>query len=133
MVVASGAGVPVVRVRRRALFAVQVGVDCHPLAGLELIDQGVRAGPVALRVPPEGGEWSGQGWAGLFVCQGRFELFEIDEDLATRRARYARLERRTECGQQMRATKNARQGGDSILNNSAICAKGDKAATGLVI
>ena len=56
----AGEAVPVVGVGVRALLAVKVGVDGHGVGGLELVDEGVGAGPVAARVPPQGFEGSGQ-------------------------------------------------------------------------
>ena len=56
----AGEAVPVVGVGVRAFFAVEVGVDGHGVGGLELVDEGVGAGPVAARVPPKGFERRGQ-------------------------------------------------------------------------
>jgi len=56
----AGEAVPVVGVGERALLAVEVGVDGHGVGGLELVDEGVGAGPVAVRVPPQGFEGRGQ-------------------------------------------------------------------------
>ena len=56
----AGEAVPVVGVPVGALLAVKVGVDGHGVGGLELVDEGVGAGPVAARVPPQGFEGRGQ-------------------------------------------------------------------------
>ena len=52
--------VPVVGVPVGALLAVEVGVDGHGVGGLEFVDEGVGAGPVTARVPPQGFEGRGQ-------------------------------------------------------------------------
>jgi hypothetical protein len=62
----AGFGVPVVGVPLLALLAVEVGVDGHGLGGFEVVDEGVRVGPVSACVPPEGGERCREvrGWGG---------------------------------------------------------------------
>ena len=56
----AGEAVPVVGVGVRAFLAVEVGVDGHGVGGLEFVDEGVGAGPVTARVPPQGFEGRGQ-------------------------------------------------------------------------
>ena len=50
-------GVPVGGVRGVAVLAMKVGVEPAAVGGLEFVDEGVRGGPVAVGVEPEGVEW----------------------------------------------------------------------------
>ena len=54
--VAAGAGVPVIGICRGAFLAVEIGVNGHAVLGVELVDQAVSTGPIALGVPPERGQ-----------------------------------------------------------------------------
>ena len=52
----SGFAIPVVGVRLLALSAMKIGVDGHGVRRLHIVDEVMRAGPVAFAVPPESDE-----------------------------------------------------------------------------
>lgn len=56
---ASGALVPVIGVRNRALFTVQVRMDGHAVYGFEFVDQVVGVSPISFCIPPERRKWDG--------------------------------------------------------------------------
>lgn len=67
--VGADARIPVFGVGAGSLFAMEVGMDGHPLPGFELVDKAVSLGPIAFGVPPEGCEEIAQ-------FQGRKLLFQ---------------------------------------------------------
>jgi len=71
---AAGARVPVVGVGEGTFAAVKVGVDGHAFGRVELIDEGVGAGPVAFGVPPEGDEGFREVVGRKVVREGRLEV-----------------------------------------------------------
>jgi len=73
----TGSLIPIVGVADLALFAVEVGVNGHAFVSFQRVDKVVGAGPVAFRVPPEGGEGDGEASGRVFRCQGCAEVVGV--------------------------------------------------------
>lgn len=79
----TGARVPVLGVRQRAFFAVQIGVHGHAVRGFEFVYQAVGLGPVAFGIPPESGQSRGEVRWRNFVVKSSPECFYIHPTLLT--------------------------------------------------
>jgi len=71
---AAGTGVPVVGIPVGALFAMQIGMDCHGIGGIERINERVRLSPFPFRIPPKRGKRCGKIGRRSRLRQGRIEL-----------------------------------------------------------